>query len=38
MKDFTAKRKLMKNYVEKGGRKLLGFIDVYKETKVRLEC
>ena len=37
MKDFMAKRQLMNNYVQKGGRKLLSFIDIYKETKVRLE-
>ena len=27
MKDFMAKRQLMNNYVQKGGRKLLRFID-----------
>ena len=38
MKDFMAKRQLTDNYVQNGGRKLLSFVDVYKETKVRLEC
>ena len=33
-----AKRQLTNNYVQKGGIKLLSFIDVYMETKVRLEC
>ena len=37
MKDFMSKRQLTNNYVQNGGRKLLSFIDVYKETKVRLE-
>ena len=38
MKDFMSKRQLTNNYVQNGGRKLLSFIDAYKETKVRLEC
>ena len=36
MKDFMTKRQLTKNYVE-NGRKLWSFIDVFKETKVRLD-
>ena len=38
MKDFMAKRQLTNNYVQNSGRKLLSFIDVYIEAKVRLEC
>ena len=37
MKGFMEKRQLTNNYVQNGGRRLWSFIDVYKETKVRLE-
>ena len=35
---FYVKKAIDKQLCTNGGRKLLSFIDVYKKTKVRLEC